>query len=585
MPDYGTPPPPTDTVTLGGGAWEGPREPRRRRTGWYVAGGAIAAVALVAGGTVFAASQLNDDRSPGAAAGLPSDTLAYAGIDLDPSMGQKIEAIKALRRFPAFTDDLKVDPSTDLRKLMLDDMLQGPACKSVTWDDDVKPWLGTDIAAAVVPTVSGGPQPVMVLKVTDESAAAKSLPALLTCAEAPHGLSVAHGWAVIAKNTAIAQSVSNQSASNALADDTDFKTWTDRTGDPGVASFYASPDAGKTLAGSLDSLAMLGRGPFAASSDSVSSSSASSTAAPAAYVPSGAKSAASPTDPFAALEDVCPNATSGKGMDDRTPLSHGQMDLYKTQMRKLQGAAATLRFARGGFELETASGVEGAKPSSGSSGLATLPSDTAIAFGFGGAGDLLTTVTDAFAQGFTQACGGTPDKLWQTVSEISGLTLPGDLHTLLDGGLTVALSGSTDPEKLVNGGPGDLPAGIELHGDPDAIAAVLAKLTLPGVQQILATTKGDGVVAIGPDAAYRDELLAKGDLGSSEEFTDVVPHADEAPSALYVSFTRLQKILSSDAADVPRDVQENLAHLGALGDSSWVGHDGIAHGLIRLSTK
>ncbi|MCA1982506.1 DUF3352 domain-containing protein [Nocardioides nematodiphilus] len=585
MPDYGTPPPPSDTVTLGGGAWQDPREPRRGRTWWYVGGGAAVAIALVVGGTVFAASQLNDDRAPGAAAGLPSDTLAYAGIDLDPSMGQKIAAIQALRKFPAFTGDLKIDPSTDLRKLMLDDLLQGPACKDLSWDDDVKPWLGTDIAAAIVPTVSGGPQPVTVLKVTDESAATKSLPALLSCAHGPQGLSVAHGWAVVAKNTAIAQSVSNQSASNALADDGDFKTWTERTGDPGVATFYASPAAGKTLASSLDSLAMLGMSPFAFSSGSGASSSASGAAAPAAHVTSAAKTLEPPTDPFAALGAVCPHAMSGKGMGDQTPLSGGQMDLYKAQMRKLQGAAATLRFARSGFELETASGVEGATPSSGTSGLATLPKDTAVAFGFGGARDWITSVTDAFAQGFVQECGGTPEKLWQTVSTISGLSLPGDLHTLFDGGVTLSLSGSTDPEKLTNGGPGDLPAGIKLTGDPDAIASVLGKITLPGVQEILATTKGDGVLAVGPNADYRDQLLKNGGLGDSADFKDVVPQADKAPTALFVSFANLQPILTSAAAEVPRDVQENLAHLGAFGQSTWVGDDGIGHGLIRLSTK
>ena len=581
MPDYGTPPPPSDTVTLGGGAWEDPREPRRRRTWWYVGGGAVAAIALVVGGTVFAASQLNDDRSPGAAAALPSDTLAYTGIDLDPSMGQKIEAIKALRRFPAFTHDVKIDPSSDLRKLMLDDMLQGPACKDLSWDHDVKPWLGTDIGVAVVPTVSGGPQPVVVLKVTDESAAEKALPALLMCVEAPPGLSVANGWAVIAKNSAIAQSVSNQSASNALADDADFQTWTGRTGDPGVATFYASPDAGKTFASSLDSLAMLGAGPFASSS----TASGSGSAAPAAYVSATTKSETNYLNPMAGLADLCPNATSGKGMAGRSPLSGGEMDLYKAQLSKLQGAAGTLRFANSGFELETASGVEGAKPSDGTSGLSSLPADTAAAFGFGGAGDAITTFTDAFAEGFTQECGGTPDKLWQTISTISGLALPGDLHTLFDGGLTFAVSGATDPEKLVNGGPADLPAGIKLHGDADAIASVLAKLNLPGAQQILATTKGDGVVAVGPNADYRDQLLKDGGLGDSGEFKDVLPHADKAPSALFISFTNLQPILKSAAAEVPGDVQENLAHLGAFGESSWVDDGGIGHGLIRLSTK
>lgn len=566
MPDYGTPPPPSDTVTLGGGAWNDPREPRRSRTWWYVGGGSIAAIALVVGGSVFAASQLKDDRGPGAAAGLPSDTLAYAGLDLDPSMGQKVAAIKALSTFPAFKGELKIDPTSDLRKLVLDDLLEEPGCADLDWGDDVKPWLGTDLAAAVVPSVSGGPQPVIVLAVTDKDAAAASLPTLLDCADAPAGLAISEGWAVIARNDAIAESVSHQSASNALADDSDFHTWTERTGDPGVATFYASPEAGKQLAGSLDSMSMLGMSPFGLVSDNSGG---------------GTGTSGSLDD----MGDICPGMTAGGGMSDQTPLSGGEMELYQDQLRKLQGAAATLRFAKGGFELETASGVEGAEPSTGDSGLATLPADTAIAVGIGGAGDLISRFTDAFAEGFTQECGGTPDKLWDLASRISGLALPGDLHTLFDGGLTLALSGATDPEKLVNGGPADLPAGIRLQGDPDKIAAVLAKVHLPGVQELLASTAGEGAVAIGPNADYRDQLLEDGTLGDSTEFADVVPHADRAPAALFVSFTRLQPILASNAAQVPSDIQDNLAHLAALGQSSWIEDDGTGHSLFRLSTK
>jgi hypothetical protein len=579
MPDYGTPPPPVDTVTLGGGAWNDPREPKGKRTWWYVGGGTIAAIALVAGGTVYAASQVNHDRDPGAAAGLPADTLAYAALDLDPSLGQKIEAIKALTKFPAFTKGVKVDPTSDLRKLMLDDVLTTPGC-DLQWDKDVSPWLGNDVAAAVVPTVSGGPQPVAVLAVTDEGAATKDLPKLLACMQAPHGLSIADGWAVVASNDSIAKSVTSVADGSSLADDADFKTWTGRTGDDGVATFYASPDAGTKLASSLDSLDMLGLGLDSFGTSSGSASASASPMAPAAYTTS-----LEPSDPTQTLRGVCPNALNGKGMSNQNPLSGAQLDAEKQQLRNLKGAAATLRFAHSGFELDSASQVAGAKPGSGTAGLADLPSDTAVAFGFAGAGQMIDTMTDAFAQGFTSACGGTPEKLWQAISEFTGLAIPADLHTLLDRGVTFALSGSTDPEKLVNGGPGDLPAGIKIQGDPDQIASVLGKIKLPGAQQILTTTKGDGVVAAGPDSAYRDELLKSGSLGDSKEFTDVVPEADKANAAFFVSFDNLRPILDSNAADVPADVRDNLAHLQAFGESSWTGDDGVTHGLIRLSTK
>ena len=151
--------------------------------------------------------------------------------------------------------------------------------------------------------------------------------------------------------------------------------------------------------------------------------------------------------------------------------------------------------------------------------------------------------------------------------------------------MPAGLSGSIDPEALSNSTePTDLAAGVKLQGDPTTITGVLQKLTFPGAQQILGTTAGDGFVAVGPDAAYRAELVKGGSLGSSKEFTDVVPHADEATSAFFVSFDNMHKILASSALGIPAQDRANLDHLQAFGASTWV-QDGITHGLMRLSTK
>jgi len=578
MPDYGKPPPPADTVTLGGGAWNGPDEPRRKRTWWYVGGGIVAALALVVGGTVYAASQVGDHRDPGPAAGLPSDTLAYAAVDLDPSAGQKIEAIKALRRFPAFTDGVKVDPTSDLRKLLIQDELKTDGCH-LDWDKDVAPWLGDDVGAAVVPTTGQGPQPVVILAVTDEAAATKDLPRFLTCLGVQQGLSVADGWAVVAKDDATAKNVAAATRNGSLADDDDFRTWTERSGDAGVATFYASPDAGAAMATSLDDLA--GRIDKSGVSSGHGSSGVTGEFAPAAYDTRALT--ADPSDPFGGLLGICPGALGGgRG---GSPLSGAQLQAEKQQLAKLQGGAATLRFSHSGFELETASSVAGAKQTSGSSGLTTLPADTALAFGSAGAGDAIDRIADGFAQGFVAQCGGSPAKLWNALSSLTGLSMPTDLTTLFGGGVTFALSGATDPDEVANGGPGSLPAGVLLKGDPDRIADVLAKIALPGAQQLLAASKGDGVVAVGPDADYRAQLLKKGSLGDTKEFTDVVPHADQASAAFYISFDNLKTIIDSDAGGYSAQERANLAHLQALGSSSWVDDDGIGHGLLRLSTK
>ncbi|WP_017933850.1 DUF3352 domain-containing protein [Nocardioides sp. Iso805N] len=609
QPNYGAPSsnmpmPPPDTVTLGGGAWNDPKGDRHGRTWWYVGGGAVAAIALVAGGTVFAASHIGNHHDPGPAAGLPSDTLAYAGIDLDPSAGQKIEAIKALRTFPAFAHGLSIDPSSDLRKLLVQDQLKSDGC-SLDWSKDVAPWLGNDIGAALVPTAGNGAQPVAVLAVTDEAAAKKDLPKLLDCAQLPHGLSVAHGWAVVAATDNVARGVSTGAESGSLGDDTDFKTWVDRTGDPGVATFYASKDAGKTMAGYLDK-AMTEFGSATGSSSGSSSyaeKSSGSGFSPAGYTSASGLAADDgptddPADPFGLFDtsggdgpmssflSICPRP--GSGAAGGTALSTPQLELQKQALEQLQGGAATLRFAHGGFEVESAAAAKDAQASgstAGSTGLATLPSDTAVAFGSGNGGQASDTWFTSFTQDFAQSCGTTPAKVSQGLTKLTGLTLPADLDTLFGKGVTFAASGSIDPEALSNSTePTDLAVGLKLQGDPEQINGVLQKLKLPDAQQILGTTSGDGVVAVGPDADYRAELVKDGSLGKSHAFTDVIPHADKATSAFFVSFDNMRKILDSDAAGVPADARANLQHLQAFGSSSWV-EDGISHGLMRLSTK
>jgi len=597
MPDYGTPPPPSDTVTLGGGAWQDPKEGRPSRKWWYVGGGAVVAVALVAGGTVYAATQLHAQHDPGPAAGLPSDTIAYAAVDLDPSAGQKIGALQALRKFPAFSRGMTIDPDSDLRKLLVQGELSNDGC-GLDWSKDVEPWLGDDIGGAVVPTSTGGPQPVAVVAVKDETEAKKDLPKLLDCTALPHGLSIANGWAVIAASDSVAEGVSASAKGGALADDADFKTWVDRTGDPGVATFYASKSAGAQLSDYLDK-AMSELGSFGVGSATSGGFGSSSFAASSAFAPAAYRAeAGAPTDdnPLPLPGDICPSARSGasgagggaSGGAGGTGSGLPGLDLQKQALKDFQGGAATLRFAGGGFEVETASASSAtAKPDSDlTTDVGTLPGDTAIAVGAAADPKAYDQMLDSLAQGFATRCGSTPSKVLGDLDKATGLTLPDDLTTVLGHGLTLAVSGTLDPASFDSPTvpTKDFPVGIRLHGDPGQITSVLKKLPGGQLQQLLATTAGDGVVAVGPDAGYRATLLEKGDLGSNKAFADVVPHADKASSVLFVSFDQLRSIIARDGGAGSAQAAKNLEPLSALGASSWV-NDGVSHGLLRLSTK
>ena len=96
------PPAPPAPASSGGG----------RRRGLLIGGG-VAALAVVGVGAWAAAQFFSTGAQPAEA--LPAGTLGYASIDLDPSGGQKIEALRTLNKFPAFKDEIGLDTDDDIR--------------------------------------------------------------------------------------------------------------------------------------------------------------------------------------------------------------------------------------------------------------------------------------------------------------------------------------------------------------------------------------------------------------------------------------------------------------------------------------
>ena len=102
-----------------------PKAGSNRRKG-LIAGGVLGIVALVGGGVWAATSFFGQGAQPAEA--LPAGTIGYASIDLDPSGGQKIEAFKILRRFPAFRDQVGLNADDDLKKKAFDSMHSDGFC-------------------------------------------------------------------------------------------------------------------------------------------------------------------------------------------------------------------------------------------------------------------------------------------------------------------------------------------------------------------------------------------------------------------------------------------------------------------------
>src|SRR5205807_5180403 len=110
---------------------------------------------------------------------VPNTAIAFAKLDLDPSVDQKLQAVQFLRHFPQLRGT--VTEGGDLRRSLFDSIVENdPKLKRLNFDSDLKPWLGQRMAVAVVPGVDmGKPDTIAVLQVSDEKKAADGLRKLL----------------------------------------------------------------------------------------------------------------------------------------------------------------------------------------------------------------------------------------------------------------------------------------------------------------------------------------------------------------------------------------------------------------------
>jgi hypothetical protein len=506
--------------------------PARSRKPLFLAGGAVAALGLVGGGVWAATALLGTGAQPAEA--LPASTLAYAGIDLDPSAAQKVEAFQMLRKFPAIEEELGLASGDDLRKELFDQIQAQVNCPGLGYRVGIEPWIGDRAAVAAVDTAADGPAPVLVLQVTDADKAEAGLTKIQSCATGGGaggvgGWVIEDGWAVIAGTDELATSVADDADESSLADDEGYQRWGGEVGDAGIVNLYAAPAAGPYLA---DTLADVG-----------------------GMVGAGAGSV--PDETSAALRDF-------------------------------KGAAATLRFDDGALELESAGdpGMTYERLQSSDRGddvLATLPADTAAAFGVGFDEGWFTDLVDEWVAGSGEAT--TPEELMKQLSDAVGLDLPDDAETLAGESLALSVGSDIDPEAVFNSTDGsDTPVAVKVKGDSAGIEAALDKVRAkagPAKDALGTDTDGD-LTVIGPDADYRAGVLEDGGLGDTETFRNVVREAQAAAVVVFVNFDAGDWLV--DLAGGDQEAVDNLEPLEGLGFSVWRKGD-AAHASLRLTTN
>jgi hypothetical protein len=533
-------PPDSETPTGASGG-------RGGRRAWWIGGGAVALLGLGAG--AWAALGFFQQGAQPAEA-LPASTVAYLSIDLDPAGGQKIDAFRTLNKFPAFKDEVGVDSVDELRHKVGQELVGEADCPGLDYDRDIDPWLGDRMAVAGVELGSDpDPQVVAVLQVKDEGQAREGIKKLDACDDSDEEPAVGFhdGWAVFAESQDDVDAVLAATDKGTLADDATYQKWTKAVGEAGVVNAYASPEAGRALARQLGGL-------FGGELSGLTTS----TSVPTAYTAASA---------------------------DET----GGDDPFTEALSSFKGGAATLRFTSDG--LEFAAAADGGTPqlsevtgNTGGTLVQRLPDDTAAAAGITLPKGWLERQLDQMSSLFG-GMGVSEDDAMRELSQETGLDVPDDIETLLGSGLSISIGHDFDFEAAENSADGSgLPIAVTVKGDPDAIEQVLDKIrTRAGDLAFLDSDAKDGLVAVGPSADYRKQVLDGGALGDDGTFTSAVPDAGDASSVLYVNVDALEPSITKAAAG-DQETVDNVTPLRAVGISSW-NDDGVIRFSFKVSTN
>ncbi|HET7173521.1 MAG TPA: DUF3352 domain-containing protein [Nocardioidaceae bacterium] len=237
----------------GPGGPGGPTSHSRRSPRGTKVAALVAVLVVLIGGGAFAFYRVDPlhlfRAGPQAAEAVPSDAIAYVGVDLDPSAQQKIAALRFLTRFPGFTKATKLtDANSDIRKSIANEILGD--CPGLSYAADVEPWLGSKLGMAVLPgrgRGAGSPSPFALLQVTDQAAAQRSLGKLTSCLAGRGGTAAAHafvdGYLVLGATSAQTQRYVADLRQGSLAASTTFQADMAALGTPGVASAWADLSA------------------------------------------------------------------------------------------------------------------------------------------------------------------------------------------------------------------------------------------------------------------------------------------------------------------------------------------------------
>jgi hypothetical protein len=242
--------------------WQ-PEPPKKKRGKVIPLIAALAMVLVVAGGGIFAYGKLKGGDQPSAV--LPGTAVAYARVDLNPSAGQKVAAIRFLLKFPSVKDKLGLTgEKDDLRQKLFEQIKKyaGDDLADVDYDKDIKPWLGERAGIAALPPADGKDEPdvVLAVQVKNEGEATKGLDKLMANEDKKPGRAFSNGYVLLGEDQATVDAAVATAKDNPLEKNAKFSSDMDKLGEQGFLSAWADMKGIASISGKVDSSALGGIG-------------------------------------------------------------------------------------------------------------------------------------------------------------------------------------------------------------------------------------------------------------------------------------------------------------------------------------
>lgn len=501
--------------------------------------GGIAAAVVLGGG--YGAYAVYDKLDGGGAQPhdvMPASTQFYARVDLDPSASQKIELFKLIRKFPDLADEIGIkNEGQDIRELIFDAALE--SCDGVTYEDDVKPWLGDRVG------IGGeleGEKVVIAVQTTDEGKSREGIKKLFGCGDDEYGIAYLDGYAILAPKQADVDAAVKATAKASLGDSETFTTDFEELGGEGIASAWINVEA---IADSPQASDFLGP-----EADQL-------------------KKAGSVATTLRVDGNALELAVLGglEQLGDDQPISLAKLPADTVAALSVAGLGDQVSE---GFDAL----VEGFDAGF-ASGFASPPQALDAEPGPGDGDDLDGLSSgDDFSGSLDSGEAYDAQDFIDQIEQETGFKLPEDLETLFGDSLTLAIGAKNLETLPTMSGPDGFTAldvALSLTSDKtkalDLVQRISSLASDAGIPLIAAPTDDGAVLATNQGAA--DAITdPDGNLGDEKSFQEVIPDGDSTYGGLYVNMGAiLDKLLEADPPEEIRSGIEEAKALSAVGFS------------------